>query len=349
MEEFIVITRRTFTRLTAGIAIAAAIPIRASAQTPPPEELELLTLVDTLYNKGWNAHDPNVVFDIIAADHVYNDPITPGIGTGPKGYFDLMTTYLGAFPDINFPIHALVPDTENQIIGVRWSADATQDGPIFGIPATHKHLRVPAMAIHTITEGKISHTFVIYDTLGMVTQLGLIPPTGSNPASTPEAALIVTMDGTPGPILSPALAATKARDFYNKIWNDQNPAITADLVTPDFQYIDPAVPTLPKGPQGYEALVSSFLTGIPDLTITIDTVASNGNAVAMHWTGTGTQTGEFLGIPATGKKVTAQAISFLTFKDSLISTNWSVFDALGILIQLGAIPPLGGGDATPGS
>ncbi|MGC4108929.1 MAG: ester cyclase family protein [Nocardioides sp.] len=325
--------------------VALARPWNGGAEATPAagddSTAAMLAAIQTLYEDGWNAHDPSVVFDIVADDHVYHDPITPGIGTGPQGYADLMSFYLGAFSDLVFPIHDIV--VGDNAVGVRWTADAVQTGEIFGVPATNMHLAVPAMAIHTFDGDKISATTVIYDTLGMLSQLGLAPATGSNPSATPEAAITFPLSiASPVSTLSPEAAAEAAVAFYEDVWNQKDPDAVAGLVSPEFQYIDPSVPAMPPGPEGYTAMTGQFLAGIPDLTITVDNVVSSGSQVAMHWIGTGTQTGEFMGIPPTGLHVTAEAMSFLTFDGDRIATNFSVFDALGVLMQLGAIPPLGG-------
>ncbi len=352
------LTRRSFMGTSSGLLAGAVIapqmglvPMRnaVAAQSASPQAGDtsperILEVIRMLYEDGWDAHDPSVVFDIVADGHVYHDSITPGIGTGPQGYADLMTFYLGAFPDLNFPIRDIVIGSD--AVGVRWTADATQTGDLLGIPATGKHLTVPAMAIHTFTDGKISATTVIYDTLGMLSQLGLAPATGSNPSATPEAAIsFPTLLASPAGAISPDAAKEVARAFYQQLWNERRVDLVSEFVTPAFAYIDPAVPALPPGPGGYAAFVRSFESAFPDLHIDIDTVVSSGSSVAMHWVATGTQTGEFLGIPPTDLPISTEAITFLTFEGDRVATNWSVFDALGVLMQLGVIPPLGGAPA----
>jgi predicted ester cyclase len=52
----------------------------------------------------------------------------------------------------------------------------------------------------------------------------------------------------------------------------------------------------------------------------------------------GTQRGEFLGVPATGRVVTFQAVDIFRLTGNKIVEQWVVIDALGLLQQLGAIP-----------
>ncbi|MGC4105985.1 MAG: ester cyclase family protein [Thermomicrobiales bacterium] len=349
-------TRRSLMQASAGLLLASTLPLagpsrsvvaRASPTTAPGTMQHAL---EVLYVQGWNAHNPEAVRGLFTADHHYHDPYTPGIGPGPQGYVDLLTFYLAAFPDIDFPIHDIVIGSD--AVGVRWTATGTQQGPVLGIPPTNRAIALPAMAIHTFTGDLISSTVVIYDGLGLLQQMGVIPVTASGdatptamPATVPEPA--IPLDGplpaSPVPSQSPDQAVAATNAFYNEVWNQHEPGRVSDFVTPSFTYVDPAVPTLPPGPDAYATFVAGFKTGMPDFRIAIDTIAANGNAVAVHWVGTGTQTGEFLGVPPTGKTVTTEAMAFLHFDGTLISANHWSSTRSGVLMQLGVIRPLGGG------
>jgi len=52
----------------------------------------------------------------------------------------------------------------------------------------------------------------------------------------------------------------------------------------------------------------------------------------------GTQTGDFLGIPATGKPIEIVASAFLTVDEGKVTHLRAQFDQLGLLKQLGALP-----------
>jgi predicted ester cyclase len=55
----------------------------------------------------------------------------------------------------------------------------------------------------------------------------------------------------------------------------------------------------------------------------------------------GTRTGELLGIPPTGKRVERTGIAIRRFEGGKVVEHWAQIDALGLLQQLGAIPPPG--------
>jgi predicted ester cyclase len=66
---------------------------------------------------------------------------------------------------------------------------------------------------------------------------------------------------------------------------------------------------------------------------------ADGDKVAVRVINTGTHKGEFLGMPPTDKKVSFVGVGFLTIRDGKIIEQWSVNDTMGLMQQIGAIPP----------
>jgi steroid delta-isomerase-like uncharacterized protein len=84
--------------------------------------------------------------------------------------------------------------------------------------------------------------------------------------------------------------------------------------------------------------VLAWKASTPDLVMRVERMVAEGDLVAVHWTGTGTNTGEGGGLPATGRKVTARGMTFFRFRDGRIAEEWSVVDMLGVMRQLGRVP-----------
>lgn len=98
----------------------------------------------------------------------------------------------------------------------------------------------------------------------------------------------------------------------------------------------------PGQPAGIEGLVYSFANfkkGFPDYKITanIITVAEDGNSATVLITITGTNTGEMMGMPPTGKPVSFTGIDYLIFKDKKCTERWGYFDQMGMMQQLGLL------------
>lgn len=86
----------------------------------------------------------------------------------------------------------------------------------------------------------------------------------------------------------------------------------------------------------------------PDLRIAIDDIVAEGEKVAIRWTAHGTQLGELLGIPATGKQVRFSGMTIFRIVEGKFLESWLQRDGLSVLQQLGAGPPIQlSGRATP--
>ena len=68
-----------------------------------------------------------------------------------------------------------------------------------------------------------------------------------------------------------------------------------------------------------------------------DILIAEGNLVTVLWTGRGTNTGAGNGLPATGKSLTGRGIAIWRIVDGKITEEWSAFDQLSILQQLGLL------------
>jgi predicted ester cyclase len=76
----------------------------------------------------------------------------------------------------------------------------------------------------------------------------------------------------------------------------------------------------------------------PDLRAEIQDQFASGDKVVTRKTFHGTNDGEFVGMPPTGKKVSFDVIDILRLRDGQFVDHWNVVDALGLMRQLGAIP-----------
>jgi len=123
-----------------------------------------------------------------------------------------------------------------------------------------------------------------------------------------------------------------------------NLGVIDELVAPDYVGHDPAQPDM-QGPAGIKEFITGYLAGFPDGRITIDGQFAEGDMVATRWTGRGTHKGELMGIPPTGKQVTVSGITISQVKNGKVVEEWSNWDTLGMLQQLGVVPEMAGAPA----
>jgi steroid delta-isomerase-like uncharacterized protein len=92
---------------------------------------------------------------------------------------------------------------------------------------------------------------------------------------------------------------------------------------------------------GLKQFAQAVWGGFPDFSVKITEEIAEGDHVAKMWVAQGTQTGAFMGIPATGKKISFGGITLYQLEASkIVSISWS-YDMLGMLQQMGVVPALG--------
>jgi steroid delta-isomerase-like uncharacterized protein len=129
--------------------------------------------------------------------------------------------------------------------------------------------------------------------------------------------------------------------WWQDLWNRGDLAVADQIIAPNFTDYDPQSPWVPPGIDGCKALVSGYRTVFPDLHFTIEQQVAGGDSVVSHWRGRGTHRAELMGIPATGKPIDVQGISVLHLENGKIYHQTTIWDALGLLQQIGAVGVFG--------
>ena len=113
-----------------------------------------------------------------AAHYAWEDVVEqvplPGQGPGLDGLKDIIRAMRSGFPDIVFSIQEQVAQDDKVASRFEWTG--THNGDFLGIPATGRHVRVWGMLIDRLQDGRIKDTRIIMDTLGLMSQLGVLPP-----------------------------------------------------------------------------------------------------------------------------------------------------------------------------
>jgi ketosteroid isomerase-like protein len=127
-----------------------------------------------------------------------------------------------------------------------------------------------------------------------------------------------------------------ARRFFEELCNARDASVADEIVAADYVAHGPQAPPA-EGPAGVKARIAVYqdaLEGFWD----VQEICSTGDRVVVRWIGRGTHTGELMGISPTGATVAVDAITILRIADSKIAEEWTVWDALGLLQQVGAVP-----------
>jgi len=124
--------------------------------------------------------------------------------------------------------------------------------------------------------------------------------------------------------------------IYQDVLNGRRLGLLDELVRPDYTEHDP----LPGQGEGLEGLRGRYQTLIDalDPTFTVEDVIAEGDRVAVRWMNSGTNVGDFLGIPATGRSFSIAGIDIYRLEDGKLAEHWHVVDMLAHMQQLGLLP-----------
>jgi predicted ester cyclase len=123
------------------------------------------------------------------------------------------------------------------------------------------------------------------------------------------------------------------RRFITEFWNGGDAAVADELVHPDY-----VVEGSGRGPEAVKHNAAVYRSAFPDLAWTIEQTVAEGEWVAVRLTLRGTHLGSLGGIPPTGARVAMKEMAFWRVEGGRLRAIWSVGDALGLRIQLGALP-----------
>jgi steroid delta-isomerase-like uncharacterized protein len=140
------------------------------------------------------------------------------------------------------------------------------------------------------------------------------------------------------------------RRELEEIFNEGKLDLADELLSPDYVVHDSALPEPVRGIEGFKQLRASYHSASSDIRTTINDMIAQDDKVVTRWTTRGTHDkGEMLGVPPTGKQIEVTGITVNRVSEGKIAEDWTVWDSLGLLRQLGAVPVPGRSeDLNPG-
>jgi steroid delta-isomerase-like uncharacterized protein len=123
--------------------------------------------------------------------------------------------------------------------------------------------------------------------------------------------------------------------LVEEVLNQHNVSVLDEIVSLDFVEHEALPPGVPSGREGSIALFSMLLNAFPDFYATVEHLIAEGDQVVLHMTWTGTQEGEFMGIPPTGNRISIGVIDIIRVADGMLVEHWGVMDQATMMQQLG--------------
>jgi steroid delta-isomerase-like uncharacterized protein len=128
---------------------------------------------------------------------------------------------------------------------------------------------------------------------------------------------------------------TLVRRYYDEVLTGRDRGLLEHLVDPSFVSHISGGPDV--GADVYAAAVGATHAAFPDLVVTVCDQVAEGDKVVTRWSATGTQTGSFAGVPATGRSITVTGIHIHRVLDGRLVEHWEELNQLGALRQMGAL------------
>jgi steroid delta-isomerase-like uncharacterized protein len=127
------------------------------------------------------------------------------------------------------------------------------------------------------------------------------------------------------------------RRFVDEYQTGGDESVADEILAGDFVDHSPFGP-FASDREGVKQLFATLRGAFSDLRVEIQDQFSQGDKVVTRKTFHGTNDGEFMGMPPTGKQVSFDVIDILRLRDGQFVEHWNVVDAMGLMQQLGAVP-----------
>ena len=122
-------------------------------------------------DEAWDA-GLDVVDEFFAAHHRCHDPLMPDLPAGPHGVREHVDALLAAMPNAVVTVDEWIEGTD--VVMARWTVVGTHTGELMGMPPSGRSATVSGTHVCRLEGGLIVETWVNYDVLDLLDQLGLV-------------------------------------------------------------------------------------------------------------------------------------------------------------------------------
>jgi steroid delta-isomerase-like uncharacterized protein len=128
-----------------------------------------------------------------------------------------------------------------------------------------------------------------------------------------------------------------ARRWFGEVMSEGKIETIDDLCAPDYVEHDP-LPGTSADLAGLKDSITQIRAAFPDMQVTADDLIEEDDRLAVRSTMRATHEGDFMGIPASGKKVEVSNYDFVRFENDMAAEHWGVIDSAALMEQIGAVP-----------
>jgi len=125
------------------------------------------------------------------------------------------------------------------------------------------------------------------------------------------------------------------RNMEEDLFNRRDPTAVDRYVSAAYT-LRTAEEGAPSGRETIRAYIAAYLTGFPDLHISIDQLLAVGDKVVGVFTFTGTHKGDLFGVAPTGRTISVRQMAIYRVESGQVVEEWEISDQLGLMQQIGA-------------
>ena len=298
-------------------------PHTTCAQSPEAHK----AVVKYITTHGVNTGNVDAWDEVLAPGYVRHSQATTGMeeirGIEPMKAF--LRAHFAAFPDWHEEIDVIL--AEDDFVAYVTTGTGTQTGPMGPLPPTGERMEIVSYIVHRFEAGKIAETWVGWDNLAALTQLGHFPP-GGEAIDTGTA-----QEARPNASLSPEAFARE----WTEAWDSQDVDRILTHYTEDAFYED--VPSVENGwdepLRGHQMIRESVAEGFEDMSdLGFEFVSASeaGDRMVVEWIMTGTHFRDFTG------SFSVRGVSIIEREGDKIAWVRDYYDAYLLLKQLGMVP-----------
>jgi steroid delta-isomerase-like uncharacterized protein len=130
---------------------------------------------------------------------------------------------------------------------------------------------------------------------------------------------------------------TMAQRWFGEVVSEGKLEVVDELCSADYVEHDP-FPGTSADIDGLKESITIIRSAFPDIEATADEIILEGDRLAVRSTMRGTHEGDFMGIPASGKKIEVANYDFVRFEGDKAVEHWGVIDSAALMEQIGAVP-----------
>lgn len=131
------------------------------------------------------------------------------------------------------------------------------------------------------------------------------------------------------------------RQLIEEVINQNNLSLGEAIIAADMIEHEEHTPGVPAGIEGTKIMFTMVHSAFPDFKATINDLIAEDDKVVVFMTWTGTQHGEWMGLPPSGKPMSINVMDIFRVADGKLVEHWGMMDSMAMMQQLGAMPAPG--------